>query len=111
MLTDVVGPPKGPTYRYSTAMDEKRNELMYRWFEEVWNQRRESTIDEVAASDVIAHGFGTEPLVGTEGFKVAWRSLLETFGDFHVDVTHVMSVGEFISVRVELSGRHVGPGL
>jgi hypothetical protein len=30
--------------------------IQRRWFEEVWNQGREATIDELLAPDVVGHG-------------------------------------------------------
>jgi hypothetical protein len=53
-------------------MSEAANKaLAKRWFEEVWNQGRESSIDELFHPDGKAYGF-PEPdsiLIGLEGFK------------------------------------------
>ena len=42
--------------------------ILHRWFEEVWNQRRESAIDEMMADNYIGHG-----LVGPDGDRIAVR--------------------------------------
>ena len=56
--------------------------IVHRWFHEVWNQGRESTIDELAAPGVIAHGLGEgEDTVGPEGFKVFWRNMRSALPD------------------------------
>ena len=39
--------------------------ILHRWFEEVWNQRRESAIDEMIADNYVGHG-----LVGPDGALV-----------------------------------------
>jgi len=45
--------------------------LIHRWFEEVWNQGREETIDELFARDAIAFGLGEteQPVHGPSEFK------------------------------------------
>jgi hypothetical protein len=58
-------------------MSEAANKaLAKRWFEEVWNQGRESSIDELFHPDGKAYGF-PEPdsvLIGSEGFKAIHRA-------------------------------------
>ena len=43
-------------------------QLMRRWFEEVWNQQRVEVIDELLAADALLHGHVPE-LRGREAFK------------------------------------------
>jgi hypothetical protein len=48
--------------RKSTAFREGIREmdtLIHRWFEEVWNQGRESLIDELTTEDAVSHGLST----------------------------------------------------
>ena len=37
-------------------MAKKKNTILHRWFEEVWNKRRTEVIDEMIAPNAIAHG-------------------------------------------------------
>jgi hypothetical protein len=56
-------------------MSEQNKALARRWFEEVWNQGRESTIDQLFHPQGKAYGF-PEPdsvLIGPEGFKTIHR--------------------------------------
>lgn len=48
------------------------------WFERVWNQGRESAIDELLAADARMHGLPTpdgKPIVGPAAFKPFYRAL------------------------------------
>jgi len=53
------------------AMSANPKTLIHRWFEEVWNQGREETIDELFARDAIAFGLGEteQPVHGPSEFK------------------------------------------
>lgn len=84
--------------------------LLHRWFEEVWNQKREEAIDEMMAEDVIVHGLG-EDIVGRENFKPFFRSFATAFPDIHVTVDDVIQDGNKMSCRCTVRGTHTGDGL
>jgi hypothetical protein len=63
-------------------MSEQNKALVKRWFEEVWNQGRESTIDELFHPEGKSHGF-PEPdsvLIGPPGFKAIHRAFHTAYG-------------------------------
>jgi len=94
-------------------MSQANKDLIHRWFEEVWNQGRESTIDELFAERGIAHGIGeTEaPLHGPSEFKPFVRNLRGSFPDVRISVEDTVAEGDKVTVRVRLEGTHKGPGL
>ena len=49
-------------------MKEENRALAIRWFEKVWNERHEATIDEIMSPDAIGHMEGIE-VRGRDGFK------------------------------------------
>jgi len=93
------------------AQDPK--EIVRRWFEEVWNQGREETIDELLAPEGVAHGLGEAgaEVRGPEGFKPFFRNLRGSFPDLHIRIEEIISEGEWAAVRVVLEGTHKGDGL
>lgn len=95
-------------------MAEKSDTLLHRWFEEVWNNRREEAIDEMFEYDGIAHGLadqsGNEPR-GPEGFKPFYRSFVSAIPDLHVDVEDAVVEGDRIAARCTVRGTHTGEGL
>ena len=88
--------------------------IQRRWFEEVWNQGREATIDELLAPDVVGHGLvdpnGNE-VKGIESFRSFWRAFQATFSDIHVDVQEVVTEGDLSVVRFVVTAKHTGEGV
>lgn len=66
-------------------------DLTHRWFEEVWNNRNEDIIDELAEEDAIAEGVGVDgcTMNGRDHFKVLRRQYLTMFPDLHITVEKV----------------------
>lgn len=95
-------------------MSHPKNNLLYRWFEEVWNQAREAAIDELAAPNVVAHGLvdaeGNE-IRTREGFKAFWRQFRSAFPDVHVTVEDGLVDGDKVMVRCTVRGTHKGQGV
>jgi hypothetical protein len=68
--------------------DHVNKALAKRWFEEVWNQGRESTIDELFHPQGNAYGFpeADSVLAGPEGFKTIHRQFLSAFSGIHLGI-------------------------
>ena len=94
------------------AMAEYSNEqLIQRWFQEVWNEGRLETIDELMAPDGVAHdvtGCGMD-LRGPEEFKSATRAMRSAFQDIRIDVLETVSSGDKVALRANVSLTHTGP--
>jgi steroid delta-isomerase-like uncharacterized protein len=87
--------------------------LVYRWFDEVWNQGREETIDELFGEDGVALGLGVgeAPVHGPTGFKVFWRNIRAALPDVQITIEDAVVEGDKVAVRVILTGTHRGEGL
>jgi ketosteroid isomerase-like protein len=84
--------------------------LARRWFEEVWNQRRESVIDEMLPRDVLIHGLGPEPSRGTEAFKQFYRAYLDAVTGLRISVDHAVESGDRVYVHCTVTGTHKKAG-
>jgi steroid delta-isomerase-like uncharacterized protein len=84
--------------------------LARRWFEEVWTQGREGTIDELLAPRCVVHGLGHETL-DKDGFKKFHRNYRDAFPDVTITVDQTVSEGDLVAVRWSGSGTHKGDGL
>ena len=87
-------------------MSQENEALIRRWFDEVWNQRREEAIDDMMADDVSALGLPPEPMRGREAFKQFYRPFIAAFPDFHVSVEEVISEGDRVAFRCRVRGTH-----
>jgi steroid delta-isomerase-like uncharacterized protein len=84
--------------------------LARRWFEEVWNQRRDATVTELLADPCEGHMEGG--LVrGPREFLAARAALLGAFPDIRVVVEGTLAEGDEVAVRWSASGTHRGEHL
>ena len=91
-------------------MSEANKTVVRRWFEEVWNQGREETIDELFAENGIAYGLGdTEaPVQGPPGIKPFVRNLRGGLPDIRMTIEDITAEGDRVTVRVTAEGTHKG---
>src|SRR5688572_22186453 len=88
--------------------------LVYRWYEEVWNKKRESAIDEMLSADVVLYGLTdspTEALIGTEAFKNYWREMITIFPDLQAAVESTIAEDDRVAARCSLRATHTGEGM
>jgi len=87
--------------------------ITYRWFEEVWNQGREATIDELFGPDGVTTGLGENEgeVRGPAQFKIFFRNLRASFPDIHITIEDMLAEDEKVAVRLKIEGTHRGDGL
>ncbi len=87
--------------------------LVRRWFEEVWNQGREETIDELFAANGIGYGLGDTDVTtrGPAEFKVFASNLRGALPDIHMKIEDLMAEGDKVTVRITVEGTHKGSQL
>jgi steroid delta-isomerase-like uncharacterized protein len=85
--------------------------LARRWFEEVWNQRRTDTIDELLTDESVSHS-ESGPLRGSREFKERTHAVfLSAFPDLRMTVEATAAEGDEVVVRWACTGTHEGDGL
>ena len=95
-------------------MSDANRALVHRWFEEVWNKGRVDAIDEMFASDGIAHGLPADsgqPLRGSDGFKAFHQKFRGAFPDIVVTVEDTVVEGDKVAARCHVRARHTGDSL
>jgi steroid delta-isomerase-like uncharacterized protein len=88
--------------------------LVYRWYEEVWNKKRENAIDEMLSPDVVLYGLTdspTEALIGPEAFRVYWRQMIGIFPDLQAAVESTIAEDDRVAARCSLRATHSGEGM
>ncbi len=95
-------------------MDSNKT-LVRRWFEEVWNQKREAAIHELIAPDAIVYGLSPDksapPPRGAEPFLAFWRQFCGAFPDIRITVDDVIAERDLTCARISFTGTHHGPHL
>jgi steroid delta-isomerase-like uncharacterized protein len=84
--------------------------LIRKWFEEVWNQGHEETIDALCAKDATGYGqaeHGSD-IHGAEHFKGFWRGFRAAFSDIHVDIHDSIEQRDEAVVRWTMTMKHTG---
>jgi steroid delta-isomerase-like uncharacterized protein len=93
-------------------MDDTPDVLVRRWFEELWNQGREDTIDRMMAPGAQIFGLGgAKPIFGPEGFKPFFRQFRGAFPDIRITVQRTITQGEFVAAYCNVKGTHLGDSL
>jgi predicted ester cyclase len=91
-------------------MSQENVALAHRWFDEVWNQRREETIDELLLPSSVGH-METGDVQGGEGFKTVRAQFLSALPDLRFVIDDTAAEGENVVVRWSVYGTHAGKGL
>ena len=86
--------------------------IIHRWFDEVWNQGREETVDELLAPKAIVHGLGEgNDVVGPDAFKIFVRNMRSALPDLVIRIEDTIVDGGKAVARVVLEATHLGDGL
>jgi steroid delta-isomerase-like uncharacterized protein len=91
-------------------MSEANKTLVRRWFDEVWNQGREETIDELFAANGTGYGLGDTDVAlrGPADFKPFVRNLRGGLPDIHMTIEDTIAEGDKVTVRIIVEGTHKG---
>jgi steroid delta-isomerase-like uncharacterized protein len=84
--------------------------LARRWFQEVWNERKDATVTELLDPKIVGFMEGLD-VRSPADFLKARAGLLDAFPDLTVTVDDVVSEGDNVVVRWSASGTHKGAGL
>jgi steroid delta-isomerase-like uncharacterized protein len=91
-------------------MREANKQLMYRWFDEVWNLKRESAVDEMFSEGGIGHGLpdADSKIVGPGEFKEFRRGFLKAFPDLNITIEDILAEDDRVAVRWSATMTHLG---
>jgi steroid delta-isomerase-like uncharacterized protein len=85
--------------------------LARRWFEEVWNQKRDDTMEQILSPNCAGFMEGQGEIIGAEMFKAVRVRLLDAFPDLSVLVEDTVAEGTKAVVRWVARATHRGAGL
>jgi steroid delta-isomerase-like uncharacterized protein len=82
--------------------------MIRRWFDEVWNQGSEETIDRLLAKDATMWGVSRPDVcsTGSEEFKKFYRSMRADFPDLKITLDQVVQEGDTAFARWTVTATH-----
>lgn len=85
--------------------------VVRRFFHEVWNDRRQETIDELLDNDSCCQSDSGE-IRGATGFRaLQYEPMLAVFPDARVNIDGIMAMGDEVAVRWSAEGTHTGEAM
>jgi steroid delta-isomerase-like uncharacterized protein len=81
------------------------------WFDEVWNQGQDTTIDRMLADDAVAHGLPGGPMRGPLAFRAVFAAFRGAFPDIHIAVERTVTEGDVCAAYCHVTGTHTGNAL
>ena len=89
---------------------EKHKEVVRKWYEEGWNQKRnEELLYECFHQDWMdGHPFFPDQTNGLEGVRQKFTNYQNAFPDIHYTLTQLSADDQYVSVRYEVHGTHLG---
>ncbi|WP_160164607.1 ester cyclase [Pedosphaera parvula] len=89
-------------------MAKENATVVARWFEEVWNQGKVSTINELMAKDGLAYGLGAGPIHGPKGFLPFFQQIKSAFPDVNIKCEQFVTEGDLVATRWSATMTHGG---
>jgi steroid delta-isomerase-like uncharacterized protein len=93
------------------TMSAQPDAVVRTWFEEVWNQGREETIDRILSADALAHGLPGGPSRGPQAFRPVFHTFRGAFPDLRIVVERTVTEGDVVAAYCHVTGTHTGIGL
>ena len=85
--------------------------LLNRWFEEVWNQGLEDSIDKLMTDEANAHGIlPDDQLKGAAGFKIFYKGFKEQFDNIRITIKDVVSQDDMECALTDVTALHKESG-
>jgi DNA-binding CsgD family transcriptional regulator/predicted ester cyclase len=88
-----------------------RKAIVLRWFEEWWNQRSDTVMEEITTPDCRSVVEGVDGGLDRAGLIEYRRAWLSAVPDLRVELPSVVTEGDKVIVQWRARGTHLGPGL
>ncbi len=89
-------------------MSEQNKTLTRRFYDEVFNKKNFTAIDELCAPGFVDHNAAPGQAPGVQGLKDWCRQFLQAFPDLHATVHEMIAEGDFVVARITCQGTHTG---
>ena len=94
-------------FRAQAAVEETNKEVVKRYWNGKWNERRPEILDELQTSDVVYHGYPYK-MNGIEEYKQVYSVFASALHDTRLTIEELIAEGDKVMTRVTTSGIHKG---
>jgi steroid delta-isomerase-like uncharacterized protein len=94
-------------FRAQAAVEEQNKDVVKRYWEGKWNDRRPQILDELQTPDVKYHGTSMQ-MNNLEEYKQVYNMYLSAFQDTHVTIEELIAEGDKVMSRVSWTATHTG---
>ena len=92
-------------------MREAKSTILYKWFNDVWNNDDETAIEKLMTHDSSAQGIlPEEHPKGAEGFKIFFRDFRNQFHNINIAIEDVIAQDDMESARTIVNAIHTATG-
>lgn len=95
----------------NSAPQPSPRQVAIQWFQRVWNERDDTAITQLMASNARCELEGGQEIIGPDQFRQFFQTLTTVFPDIRVAILDAMEEGEKATVRWEARGTHTGDGM
>lgn len=88
---------------------QQSRQLIFRYFDEVWNQGRLEVLDEIIASDYVNHSPSVpNPRPGPDDLKPIVRAMRAGIPDLHYQILDTVVTADKVAIHLRVTGTHSG---
>jgi predicted ester cyclase len=94
-------------FKAQAALEEQNKEVVRRYWNGKWNERRAEILDELQTPDVVYHGYPYQ-MNGIEEYKQVYSVFASALHDTRLTIEELIAEGDKVMTRVTTSGIHKG---
>jgi steroid delta-isomerase-like uncharacterized protein len=94
-------------FRAQAALEEQNKEVVRRYWNGKWNERRTEILDELMTPDVVYHGTSME-MNGVEEYKQVYNMYRSALHETQITIEEIIAEGDKVMTRLSLSGIQKG---
>jgi steroid delta-isomerase-like uncharacterized protein len=94
-------------FRVQAKLEEQNKEIVRRYWNGKWNERRPEILDELLTSDVVNYGTSMK-INNLEEYKQLYGMFLSAFHDTHFTIEGIIAEGDKVMTRASMSGVQKG---
>jgi steroid delta-isomerase-like uncharacterized protein len=94
-------------YKAQAKIEEQNKEVVKRYWNGKWNERRPGILDELQTQNVLYHGTSME-MNGLEEYKKVYGVFASAFQDTQLTIEGIIADGDRVMTQVKMRGTHKG---